>query len=213
MIKKPIAIIPARIGSKRLKFKNIIQFDNKPLISWTLKAAVESKIFSKIYVSTDSILIKKKIKPYKKKVNFLFRPKKFSGDKTKTSTLLKYLIKKNLLHKKFNDFILLQPTSPLRTKKNIQDMWNIYQKNKLKNLVSVSFKKNDNIVKKKNINLYKNKKKIFKLNNQKIFLNGSVYINNIKEFLKNPDFLLKKNNFFLMDKNSSLDIDYHKDLY
>ena len=200
MIKKPIAIIPARIGSKRLKFKNVIQFNNKPLITWTLKAAVESKVFSKIYVSTDSILIKKKIKPYRKKINFLFRPRKFSGDKTKTSTLLKYLIKKNLLHKKFDDFILLQPTSPLRTKKNIQDMWTTYRKNKLKNLVSVSFKKNDNIVKKKNINLYKNKKKIIKLGNQKIFLNGSIYINNIKEFLKNPDFLLKNNNFFLMKK-------------
>ena len=213
MIKKPIAIIPARIGSKRLKFKNIIQFNNKPLITWTLKAAVESKVFSKIYVSTDSILIKKKIKPYKKKVNFLFRPRKFSGDKTKTSTLLKYLIKKNLLHKKFDDFILLQPTSPLRTKKNIQDMWTTYQKNKLKNLVSVSFKKNDNIVKKKNINLYKNKKKIIRLDNEKIFLNGSIYINNIKEFLKNPDFVLKKNNFFLMNKKNSLDIDYYKDLF
>lgn len=213
MIKKPIAIIPARIGSKRLKFKNVIQFNNKPLITWTLKAAVESKVFSKIYVSTDSILIKKKIKPYKKKVNFLFRPRKFSGDKTKTSTLLKYLIKKNLLHKKFDDFILLQPTSPLRTKKNIQDMWTTYQKNKLKNLVSVSFKKNDNIVKKKNINLYKNKKKIIRLDNEKIFLNGSIYINNIKEFLKNPDFVLKKNNFFLMNKKNSLDIDYYKDLF
>ena len=213
MIKKPIAIIPARIGSKRLKFKNVIQFNNKPLITWTLKAAVESKVFSKIYVSTGSILIKKKIKPYKKKVNFLFRPRKFSGDKTKTSTLLKYLIKKNLLHKKFDDFILLQPTSPLRTKKNIQDMWTTYQKNKLKNLVSVSFKKNDNIVKKKNINLYKNKKKIIRLDNEKIFLNGSIYINNIKEFLKNPDFVLKKNNFFLMNKKNSLDIDYYKDLF
>ena len=213
MIKKPIAIIPARIGSKRLKFKNVIQFNNKPLITWTLKAAVESKVFSKIYVSTDSILIKKKIKPYKKKVNFLFRPRKFSGDKTKTSTLLKYLIKKNLLNKKFDDFILLQPTSPLRTKKNIQDMWTTYQKNKLKNLVSVSFKKNDNIVKKKNINLYKNKKKIIRLDNEKIFLNGSIYINNIKEFLKNPDFVLKKNNFFLMNKKNSLDIDYYKDLF
>ena len=92
-------------------------------------------------------------------------------------------------------------------------MWTTYRKNKLKNLVSVSFKKNDNIVKKKNINLYKNKKKIIKLGNQKIFLNGSIYINNIKEFLKNPDFLLKNNNFFLMNKKNSLDIDYRKDLF
>jgi CMP-N-acetylneuraminic acid synthetase len=50
---KRIAIIPARGGSKRIPRKNIIKFNGKPMISWTIEAAIESKLFSKILVSTD----------------------------------------------------------------------------------------------------------------------------------------------------------------
>ena len=60
--KKPIAIVPARGGSKRIKLKNIVLFKNRPLIYWTIKSAIECKIFSKIYVSTDSNIIKYELK-------------------------------------------------------------------------------------------------------------------------------------------------------
>ena len=96
----PIAIIPARIRSSRVKFKNIASFKKKPLIFWTIEAAIKSKIFSKIFVSTDSNIIKKRLAKYQKKIFFLPRPKKLSGNKTKSETLIKYLIKKNNLHKK-----------------------------------------------------------------------------------------------------------------
>ena len=43
-----IAIIPARSGSKRLPNKNMIEFNGKPMIYWTLKAAIDSKVFHKI---------------------------------------------------------------------------------------------------------------------------------------------------------------------
>ena len=52
-----ICIIPARSGSVRIKNKNIIKFQNKPIIYWSIKVAKESKCFKKIYVSTDSKLI------------------------------------------------------------------------------------------------------------------------------------------------------------
>ena len=51
-----IAIIPARSGSKGLKDKNIIDICGKPLIAYSIEAAVKSKIFSRIIVSTDSKL-------------------------------------------------------------------------------------------------------------------------------------------------------------
>ena len=51
---KNLAIIPARGGSKGLKNKNILKFDNKPLLAWSILAAKEVKTFSKIIVSTDS---------------------------------------------------------------------------------------------------------------------------------------------------------------
>ena len=53
MVNKVICIIPARKNSKRIKNKNIISFDGKPMIYWTIKAALNSKIFSKVIVSTD----------------------------------------------------------------------------------------------------------------------------------------------------------------
>ena len=48
-----IAIIPARGGSKRIPKKNIIDFDGKPMIAWTIEAAKKSNMFTKVLVSTD----------------------------------------------------------------------------------------------------------------------------------------------------------------
>ena len=54
-----IAIIPARSGSKRIKNKNIKLFNGHPIISWSIKEAIKSKIFDKVIVSTDSTKIAK----------------------------------------------------------------------------------------------------------------------------------------------------------
>lgn len=51
---KRIAIIPARGGSKRIPQKNIIPFEGKPMIAWTIEAALNSNLFDKVVVSTDS---------------------------------------------------------------------------------------------------------------------------------------------------------------
>ena len=52
-IKKPIAIIPARGGSKRILRKNIIDFCGKPMIVWSIEAALKSGCFDRVIVSTD----------------------------------------------------------------------------------------------------------------------------------------------------------------
>ena len=213
--KKPIAIIPARVGSNRIKLKNIILFKNKPLIYWTIKSAIECKIFSKIYVSTDSIIIKneiKKFKRFKDKINFLYRPKKLSGSKTKTSSLIEYLIEKNSLEKKFFDFILLQPTSPLRKKEHITRMWNLYKKYNLKDFFSVSEKVNKFKINKKNKNIFYGNRKINFKKLKSIYQNGSIYIKNLQSFKKNPNFVTKNSNLYLMSKKVSLDVDTIKDL-
>ncbi|WP_421976515.1 cytidylyltransferase domain-containing protein [Roseivirga seohaensis] len=54
MVNKKIAIIPARGGSKRLPKKNILEFNGEPMISWTIKAAIEANLFDHVIVSTDS---------------------------------------------------------------------------------------------------------------------------------------------------------------
>ena len=213
--KKPIAIVPARGGSKRIKLKNIVLFKNRPLIFWTIKSAIECKIFSKIYVSTDSVIIKNelnKFKNFKNKINFLYRPKKLSGSKTKTSSLIKYLIKKNSLDKKFVDFILLQPTSPLRKKEHIERMWNLYKKYNLNDFFSVSERVNKFKINKKNRKIFYGKRKINFKKLKSIYQNGSIYIKKLEFFKKNPNFVTKESYLYLMSKKASLDIDTVKDL-
>ena len=56
---KPICIIAARSGSKRIKNKNIVKVLGKPMIAYPITIAKNSNLFKKIYVSTDSIRIKK----------------------------------------------------------------------------------------------------------------------------------------------------------
>ena len=127
---KIMAIIPARGGSQGIKNKNIIEFNGKPLIFWTIKAALNSKYIDKIVVSTDSREIKDVAEKNGIKVNKL-RPKKFSTSKATTLSVLKYELE---LQKKLNyipDIVItLQPTSPLRSTEDIDLAISIFLKNK-----------------------------------------------------------------------------------
>ena len=55
---KIVAMIPARIGSQRLKFKNLALLNKKPLISYAIQKAKKSKIFSDIYINSDADIFK-----------------------------------------------------------------------------------------------------------------------------------------------------------
>ena len=68
---KRIAIIPARGGSKRIKNKNIKDFNGKPMISYILNSCKESKLFEKIHVSTDSKIVKDIVEKDGLKIDFM----------------------------------------------------------------------------------------------------------------------------------------------
>ena len=118
-------IIPARGGSKGLKNKNIINFYNKPLIFWTITEALKSKFVDRVIVSTDSKEIQDISLKCGASVPFL-RPKSLSGDKASTLSAVKYTMKKLIKDENYStDYIItLQPTSPLRNKKNIEEAIN-----------------------------------------------------------------------------------------
>ena len=71
MVKNCIAVIPARGGSKRLPGKNIIDFHGVPMIAKTICAALESKLFAHVIVSTDSEEIAEVARKYGAEVPFL----------------------------------------------------------------------------------------------------------------------------------------------
>ena len=95
-----VAIIPARGGSKRIPKKNIKLFHGKPMISWSIKAALKSKIFDRIIISTDDSEIADIALKSGGEVPF-FRPSKLSDDYATTADVMEpaahWLTKEGLL--------------------------------------------------------------------------------------------------------------------
>ena len=82
-----ICLIPARSGSKRIKNKNLTNLDGKPIIFYSIDVAINSKIFDKVIVTTDSEKIAKTARMFGAETPFI-RPKKISND---TATYLDVL--------------------------------------------------------------------------------------------------------------------------
>jgi len=177
-----LALIPAKSFSSRLKNKNIKLLNKKPLIYYTIKAALKSKKVKRVVVSTDSKKISKISMSYGAEVPFL-RPKKYSKKLTTVKEVCKHAIKflENKEKKKIEEVLILQPTSPLRKPSDIDKAISIFKKNKTNYLTSLSktkpfewffYKKN----KKKFSQISKKKIKNSQDLRQTYILNGSIYI-------------------------------------
>ena len=115
------AIIPARGGSKRIPGKNIKDFAGKPIIHYSIKAAIESGLFTKVIVSTDSEEIAKVAIKAGAEVPFM-RPDSLSDDNTPTAPVLEHAI--NWLNdhvKKVKYSCCIYAAAPFVTSKSIQD--------------------------------------------------------------------------------------------
>ncbi len=116
---KILAIIPARGGSKGIPNKNMREVNRTPLIGLTISKAVDSKKISEVFVSTDSSVIADYAESLGVRSHPL-RPDLLSGDDSKTVDVVIHVIDMFLKERKKFDFIvLLEPTSPLRKKEDI----------------------------------------------------------------------------------------------
>lgn len=220
MIKKLLALIPARIGSKRLKKKNLKILGNKELVSWSIDFAKNSNLFEKIYVSTDS----KKIRNIAIKKNCLcphLRPKKLSSSKANLVEValhtLKYLKSCGC---EFDGIVLLQPTSPFRSIKTLKKILKKFNKNKMLNpVISIlELKKNPygSVITKNNY--LKPLMKNHGLNKQsqsltKVYApNGSIYVNSPNNLKKYKSWFSKKTEYVQsLNEYENLDIDFISD--
>lgn len=215
-----IAVIPARGGSKGIPLKNMKKINNKPLIFYTINAAIKSKYIDKIYATSDN----KSILNYcnKFKLSCIKRPKFLSKDKTTAVDVLKHTIKyidKSIL--KQNPYIIyLQPTSPLRTHIHIDKLILSVKNRREKKAISVvetnetpyKFFRIDNKDKLKSIfsQKYSNYSRQFLPKTYKP--NGAMYFFQLSNFLKQDGFPSNGSNPFIMSKKESLDIDHNEDL-
>ncbi|XPF93800.1 cytidylyltransferase domain-containing protein [Colwellia sp. RE-S-Sl-9] len=123
--KRLFAFIGARSGSKGLVDKNIKMFHGKPLMAWTIEAALNSQYIDKVFVSTDSKKYAEIAKQYGAEV--IDRPEHLSNDDSSLAEALQHAYEQiKTLHGEFNIALNLQATSPLRTCKHIDEAIELY---------------------------------------------------------------------------------------
>lgn len=213
-----IAIIPARSGSKGLKDKNIRVLAGKPLISYTIEAAIESQLFDEIMVSTDSCQYAEIARMYGASVPFLRSRANASDSASSWDTVREVLNNYSKQGRRFDTFCLLQPTSPLRNSVDIRNAYEIFSVKNAFSVVSVceteyspllcghlgAEGKLDSFIRKENNVRRQMFEKFYRIN-------GAIYIAEIREFEKD-EFLYRKGSYaYIMDSIRSVDIDSRKD--
>lgn len=135
---KRIAIIPARSGSKGLKDKNIKELNGRPLIAYSIEAAIKSGMFNKVFVSTDSQKYADIAIQYGADASFL-RSEKNSSDTAGSWDVVREVI--DVLKAKgeeYDEIMLLQATSPLRTAQDIVSAIDLLHERKGNAVVSLT---------------------------------------------------------------------------
>lgn len=210
---KPLVIIPARGGSKGIPGKNIKLLGGIPLIQYTLEAA--KALFPKeiICVSTDDLEIKKCVEKLGFKVPFL-RPSELATDSSGTYEVLLHAIEFYENNGYYPDtLILLQPTSPFRNSKHIEQAINLYT-SEIDMVVSVKETKANpyyNLFEEDSGGFLKKSKEATFNRRQDCpavwQYNGAIYIINIKSLKDETISNFKKIRKYVMDEISSHDVD------
>lgn len=213
-----IAIIPARSGSKGLKDKNIMSLRGKPLLAYSIEAALESHLFDTVIVSTDSEQYAKIAREYGAEVPFL-RSEKSSSDTASTrECIIEVLENYKKRGKTFSTLMILQPTSPLRTYINITEAYNLYIKKNAKSVISVcevehsplwcNTLKDDlsmeNFISEKADDRRQMLDKYYRIN-------GAIYLHDVKYYLNHKYIYDNTCVAYVMPNSESVDIDNNMD--
>lgn len=218
MTNRAIAIIPARGGSKGLPRKNILDLAGKPLINWTIEACLQSSFVDRVIVSSDDEEIL--AVATNAGVEALRRPKELAADWTLTVPVISHVISTlEETSENFQYIVLMQPTSPLRTSKHLDEAFMSLISSEATSLISVSRPVHSPL-------------KSFRIENgylkglvndvypfmrrqdlpETYLANGAIYIVDLNEFKKSQLLLTSRCLPYEMDSNASLDIDDMTDL-
>lgn len=208
-----LCLIPARGGSKRLPKKNIKLLKGKPMIWYTIEAAIKADIFDDIYVSTEDSEVAQIAKEYGAKV--INRPPELSTDLASVVDVslhaLDFLKSKG---KEYEILCVLLPTSPLRTHEDIINAYNIFIEQDISSfLMAVTSYLYDPFIALKEVNGYLEPvfpeyigKKRQEL--PEVFVdNGSIYMVRVEEFKKRKTFYGRRLLKYYMPLERSIDID------
>ena len=212
-----LAIIPARCGSKELPGKNIRDLCGKPMIAYTIEAALRSKYIKNVIVSTDCKEIEDVAKEFGAKSHFL-RPEELALDDSKAIDNYIYTVDRlnNDFDYSIDSFVVLQPTSPFRRESDIDNAIDIFKEKNADSVVSYT-KEQHPIEWHKYLTEEDKFENIFDerlLNRQKFkpsyFPNGAIYVFNY-ELIKHNLYYSDNSYAYIMPRSRSVDVDTLED--
>ncbi|MBI2552439.1 acylneuraminate cytidylyltransferase family protein [Candidatus Uhrbacteria bacterium] len=215
-----LAVIPARGGSKGLPRKNLRSLLGKPLIAWTIEAALQSGVFDRVAVVTDDQEIAAVAKKYGAEVPFM-EPDELAADAVKGINVILYAMDWFAKHdKKYDLLMCLQPTTPLRTAADIQGALALMEEKHAQAVVSVCKAEHSplwaNILPpdlslqgfiREDVNIVRQSLEQF------YRLNGAIYLAQWEYLLKNKTWYRENSYAYIMPAERSVDIDSELDLY
>ncbi len=212
-----LAVIPARGGSKGLPKKNIKNLCGKPLIAWSIEAGLNSKYIDEVMVTTDDKEIADISRQYGANVPFL-RPKELASDTSPTFDAIKHTIDfyKEKLNIEFDYIVLLEPTSPLREKEDIDNMIKklVQFEDETDSIISIGeVHEHPSIMKRVDKNQIKSFCKELEVktrrqdNDKAYFPYGVAYIVKTKNLLSEKTFYTLRNTFYEIKRYQCYEID------
>ncbi|MDF2533063.1 MAG: neuA [Clostridia bacterium] len=210
-----LAIIPARGGSKGLIDKNIKIMNGKPMIAYSIEAALRSNLFDEVMVSTDSIKYAQIASEYGASVPFLRSSIASSDVASSWDVALEIINKYQDLGQKFDTAVLLQPTSPLRNHEDIVKALEINDDLSADAVVSVTQADHPplwyntlpddyslkNFIKKEVVGKPRQDLPVY------YRINGAIYCFKVEKFLETKDVYQSRCFAYIMPKERSIDID------
>ena len=210
---KTIAMIPARLGSKRVPKKNLRLIQGRPLISYAIESAKQSGVFDEIYVNSESLIFKEIADEYG--VSFYYRREELSSDLTINDEFLHDF----LVNVDCEVCVQLLPTSPLITPIEISSFVNQIKDNQLDTLVSVERHQIASIFEKNPINFEPKDTHRSSQDMEPVFSYATVlmgwrkenYLNSMEKIGSGYHGGLGKTDFFEVSGLSTIDIDEESD--
>lgn len=210
---KVLAYIPARSGSKRIPGKNIKNFLGKPLIAYSIEQAKQIGFIDKIVVDTDSAEIAAIAKEYGAEAPYL-RPPELAGDNAKILDSMFYCLRQLKEKDGYEPeyLVILQVTSPLREKTEVEECWKLMRETGATTTVTIcaTHPKFYHLDEQNDLKLA-NGTESFSTNTQDwpagYILNGSVFIVNVRAMTEENKIMTEKTKAVLCPKWRSIDID------
>jgi len=213
-----LGVITARSGSKGIRDKNIRELNGKPLIAYTIESALQSHYIDEVMVSTDSDVYADIAKKFGAVVPFL-RSNRNSEDMSKSvDVLLEVLDEYEKREKYFDNIVMLQPTSPLRTYKNLNEAFDLFYEKNADSVVSVCECEHNPLLSGilpddwSLFEFIKSENNLRRQELQKFYrLNGAIYISKVTALKEIRSFYGENSYAYIMKQRESIDIDTELD--